>query len=81
MSYNPNGNNFSTAEDYLCEMVNPTVYSSYCKLVAAGNIFPFLFEIYYNNNFYSKFGVHTFSVTGNIRGYFNVYLSISKSSY
>ncbi|KAL4132202.1 hypothetical protein QTP88_009407 [Uroleucon formosanum] len=64
------------------EMVNPTVYGGYCKLVAVGNIFPFSFQIYYNNNLYAKFGVDTFPVkrsrlTGNINsGYFDVYLSI-----
>jgi len=49
MSYNSNGDNFSTAEDYVREMVNPTVNGGtvvVSKLVAAGNIFPFLFEIY-----------------------------------
>ncbi|XP_060858512.1 uncharacterized protein LOC132935889 [Metopolophium dirhodum] len=60
MSYNSNGDNFSTAEAYVREMVNPTVYGGYCELVAAGNIFPFLFQIYYNHNLYAKFGVDTF---------------------
>ena len=82
MSYNSNGDNFSTAEAYVREMVNPTAYGSYCELVAAGNIFPYLFQIYYNNNLYAKFGVDTFPVkrlrlTGNINsGHFDVYLSI-----
>lgn len=63
-------------------MVNSTVYSVYCKLVAAGNIFPFLFEMYYNNNLYTQFGVNTFPVKilrliENINnGHSNVYLSI-----
>jgi len=35
-------------------------YSGYCELVAIGNIFTFLFEIYYNNNLYAKFGVPTY---------------------
>jgi hypothetical protein len=82
MSYNSNGDNFSTAEAYFREMVNPTVYGSYCELVEAGNIFQFSFQIYYNNNLYAKFGVDTFPVkrlhlTGNINsGHFDVYLSI-----
>jgi hypothetical protein len=40
-------------------MVNPTVYGVYCELIVTGNIFPFLFEIYYNNNLYAKFDVGT----------------------
>jgi len=48
ISYNySNGDHFSTAEDYIREIVNPTVYGGYCELVADGNIFSFLFEIYY----------------------------------
>jgi len=43
MFYNSNGDNFFTAEDYVREMVNPTVYGGYCELVAAGKRFPFLF--------------------------------------
>jgi hypothetical protein len=87
MSYNSNGDNFSTAEAYVREMVNPTVYGGYCELVAAGNIFPFSFQIYYNNNLYTKFGVDTFPVkrlrlTGNINsGHFDVYLSITNIYY
>jgi len=46
MSYNLNGYNFSTAEDYVCEMVSPTEYGGSCEFVAAGSIFPFLFEIF-----------------------------------
>jgi hypothetical protein len=82
MSYNSNGDNFFTAGAYVRKMVNPTIYGGYCELVAAGNIFLFLFEIYYNNNLYAKFGVDTLPVkrlrlTGNINsGYFDVYLSI-----
>jgi hypothetical protein len=83
MSYNSNGDNFSTAEAYIREMVNPTVYGGYCELVAAGNIFPFSFQIYYNNNFYAKFCIDTYPVkrlrlTGNINsGHFDVYLYIT----
>ncbi|KAL4092474.1 hypothetical protein QTP88_026975 [Uroleucon formosanum] len=82
MSYNSNDDNFSTAVAYIREMVNPTVYGGYWELVEAGNIFPFSFQIYYNNNLYAKFGVDTFSVkslslTENINsGHFDVYLSI-----
>jgi len=82
MSYNSNGDNFSTAENYVRKMVNLTVYGGYCKLVAADNIFPFLFEICYNNNLYAKCSVGIFPVkrlrlTGNINsGNFDVYLSI-----
>jgi len=32
--------------------------------------------MYYNNYPYVKFGVDTFTVTGNISGHFDVYLSI-----
>jgi hypothetical protein len=73
---------FSTAESYVREMVNPTVYGGYYELVAAGNIFPFSLQMYYNNNLYAKFGVDTFPVKrlrliGNINsGHFDVYLSI-----
>lgn len=60
MSYNSNGDN-SLSENCAREMVNSTVYGNYCKLVAAGNIFPFLFEMYYNNDLFAKFGVDTFA--------------------
>jgi hypothetical protein len=63
LSYNLNDGNFSAAEDYVREMVNPTVHGGYCELIAAGNIFPFFFfENYYNNNLCAKFGIDTFPV-------------------
>jgi len=43
-------------------MGNTTVYGGYCELFATGNIFPYVLEIFYNNNLYAKFGVDTFSV-------------------
>jgi len=54
-----------------------------CELFGAGNVFQYVFEMYYNNYLYANFGVHTFAVknlrlTGNINcGHFDVYLSIS----
>lgn len=38
ISFNSYGDNFSTAEDYVRDMENPTVYGGYCELFAAGNI-------------------------------------------
>lgn len=64
-------------------MVNLTSYGGYWELVTSGNIFLFLYENDYSNNFYAKFGVDTFPVkrlhrTGNINsGQFDGYLSIS----
>jgi len=57
----------------------PIVYGSYCELVAAGIISPFLFKMYYNNNLYNKFDEDAFPVTGNISGSFYFYLSISNN--
>jgi len=48
MSYNSNGDKFSTDKDYFHEMVNRTVYSGYFELVVTGNIFSFFI-------FYFKF--------------------------
>lgn len=50
MFYNLSDDKFSTAKDFVHEMANPIVYCYNCELVATGNIFPFLFEIYHNNN-------------------------------
>lgn len=83
MSYNSYGENFPTVENYVRDLENCIVNGGYCELFAADNIFPYVFEIYYNNNLYAKFGVDTFSVkrlrlTGNINiGYFYVYSYIS----
>lgn len=84
-SYNSNGDNFVTAEEYVREMVISTVYGGICELVAAGNIFPFLFEIYYNNILYANFGISTNPVkrlrlTGHINsGHFDAYLPIDSA--
>ncbi|KAL4134836.1 hypothetical protein QTP88_006539 [Uroleucon formosanum] len=81
MSYNySNGDNFSTAEAYVREMVNPTVYSGYCELVVAGNIFPFSFQMYYNNNLYAKFGVCHFDVYLSIPNIHNVAVNLITAS-
>jgi len=50
MSYNLNGDNFSTAEDYVRELFNTTAYGGYCKLVAAENVFPFIMIIIFMLN-------------------------------
>jgi len=60
LSYNSYGVKFSTAEDYVNDEGNPTVYGANCELFAADNIFPYVFEIYYNHN--AKIGVDTFPV-------------------
>lgn len=48
LSYDANSENFSNSEEYVCEMPYHSVYDGYCKLVATGNLFPFLYEVYYN---------------------------------
>jgi len=61
--------------------VNSFVYASICELVAESKIYPFLINVYYNQNLYAKFGTETILVkilhlTGNINNdYFDVYLT------
>lgn len=83
---NYNGDNFSTAAEYVRKIYHYSIYSHICELVAVGTIFPFLFEIYYDSELDSKFDLDTFSLkrlrlTGDINsGYFDMYLPISEVS-
>ena len=67
-----------------CEMSQHLTYGGTYELLAAGKIYPYLFEVYYQKNFYAKFGQDSLPIkrlrfTGNINhGHFEVYLPISE---
>lgn len=80
MTYDKEGNNHQNAADYFTDMSRLNVYGGFCELAAAGKIFPFLFEVYYNCKVYAKFGseenpVRRLRFTGDLlNGHFDVYL-------
>lgn len=56
MTHDCLANNYRTKEDYLLDMLQHSTYGSFCELVAAAQIYPFVFEVYRNGNLYFKFG-------------------------
>lgn len=74
------GNNYASAADYFADMSLLHTYGSLCELVAAGQIFPFVFEVYRNGVLYAKFGndanpVFKLRFTNDLSsGHFDVYL-------
>ena len=81
MTHDSNGHNYSTSAKYISEMSKHSVYGGTCELVAAGKIFPYIFEVYFQKNLYETFGsdihpIKRLRFTGNINhGHFEVYLS------
>ena len=57
LSHDRDGNNFNSPADYLAEMLKSYTYGGLCELVASGQIFPYVFEVYYNGELYEKFGI------------------------
>lgn len=46
MTHDNFGNNYPNRNEYTCEMSSSSTYGSFCELVAAGQIYPFYFEVY-----------------------------------
>ncbi|XP_023222165.1 OTU domain-containing protein 1-like [Centruroides sculpturatus] len=82
MSHDSHGNNYSSSVEYFDDMSRFNTYGGLCELVAAGQIFPLTFEVYYNGELYEKFGVegnpvkrlHFSSMQDLSHGHFDVYL-------
>lgn len=55
-TYDRSGNNYSSAEDYFAEMSLNYTYGSACELTAAGQIYPYLFEVYRDGELFARFG-------------------------
>ncbi|XP_076301721.1 uncharacterized protein LOC143219730 [Lasioglossum baleicum] len=81
MSHDSNGNNYSSAVEYCIDMSRPFTYGGLCELKAAGQLFPWVFEVYRNGELYVCFGTvgnhvgrlrfsHDLS-----RGHFDVYVN------
>lgn len=51
-----NGATYPNAEVYSCAMLNVNTYGSVSELMAAGAIFPFIFEVYECNTLRRSFG-------------------------
>ena len=86
MSHNQEGDNYNSSIEYLADMSNPFTYGSLCKLVAAGQIYPFHFEVYYNGTLYESFGhehapVKKLCISLDLSmGHFDVYMPLNDFS-
>ncbi|XP_071642973.1 uncharacterized protein [Temnothorax longispinosus] len=56
MSHDSLGNNYNSFNEYFDEMSKPFTYGGLCELVAAGQLFGFVFEVYRNGELYESFG-------------------------
>ncbi|XP_071565387.1 uncharacterized protein [Temnothorax nylanderi] len=57
MSHDSEGDNYTSSAEYLAHMSQPFTYGGLCELVAAGQLFRFVFEVYRNGELYKSFGV------------------------
>lgn len=75
-----NGNNYMSSTEYLADMSQLSTYGGLCELVAAGQLFHYVFEVYCNYQLYERFGIEGYPVlrmrfTQDLsRGLFDVYL-------
>lgn len=80
MSHDINGDNYTSSAEYLAHMSRPFTYGSLCELVAAGQLFEFVFEVYRNGELYESLGaeghpVRRLRFTQDLsRGHFDAYL-------
>ncbi|VVC46434.1 EF-Hand 1, calcium-binding site,OTU domain [Cinara cedri] len=80
MSHDNNGDNYMSSAEYFADMSQLYTYVGLCELVAAGQLFHYVFEVYRNNQLYERFGIEGYPVlrmrfTQNLsRGHFDVYL-------
>lgn len=56
LSHDSNGDNYSSATEYFADMSRPFTYGSLCELMAAAKLFPWIFEVYRNNELYMRLG-------------------------
>lgn len=79
LSYDKDGNNYLTSNDYSRDMSKHVTYGTYCEIKAAGEVFPFLFEIYRDCKIYTSCGiqghpVRRLRITGPLdNGHFEAY--------
>lgn len=80
MSHDSNGDNYFSAAEYRIDMSRHFTYGSLCELEAAGQLFPWVFEVYRNGELYMSFGT-TGNPVGRLRfthdlsrGHFDVYV-------
>ena len=82
MSHDCNGDNYSSATEYCIDMSQPFTYGSLCEVEAAGQLFPWVFEVYRNGDLYISFGtagntVGRLSFSHDLsRGHFDVYIRV-----
>jgi len=80
MSYDNRRDNYMSFAEYLADMSQLYTYGGLCELVAAGQLFHNVFEVYCNYQLYERFGIEGYPVlwmrfTKNLsRGHFDVYL-------
>jgi hypothetical protein len=57
MSHDNNKGNYMSSAEYLAEMSQLSTYGGQCELVAAGQLFHYVFEVYRNYQLYERFGI------------------------
>ncbi|KAL4105056.1 hypothetical protein QTP88_020331 [Uroleucon formosanum] len=79
-SHDNNGDNYMSSAEYLADMSQLYIYGGLYELVAAGQLFHYVFEVYRNYQLYEHFVIKGYPVlrmcfTQNLsRGHFDVYL-------
>lgn len=85
ISIDPKGNCYSTVDDYLKDMIKISTYGTYCELIAASQIFPFTFKVWFEGEILDSFGVSSnptknLLFSGNLRSvHFDILLERGKS--
>ena len=86
ISHNSSGDNYTSSAEYFADMSRLYTYGGLCELVAAGQLFEFVFEVYRNGDLYESFGANGHPV-GRLRftqdlssGHFDVYLPSEEGS-
>lgn len=85
MSHNRDGHNYINSANYFVDMSRPFTYGGLCELMAAGQLFEFVFEVYRNGELYVRVGdegnpVRRLRFTQDLSsGHFDVYLTNNES--
>lgn len=82
LSHDSRGNNYNSPSAYFRDMSQAQTYGGLCELVAAGQMYRRIFEVYYNRDLYARFGYDgnpisrlRFTAAGDLsHGHFDVYL-------
>lgn len=56
MSADRSGDNYTSTDEYIQNMSRPETYGTTCELIAAGEIFPFQFQVFRNAVLMAEFG-------------------------